>query len=111
MSVNPTNCERYTESMSPTYNPFDKPPDNDNSARIKALVLVQPEIIKTALTPREAFVIKKVICEECPQVKVARMLGINQSGVCRTLTRGVEKMRSYIAVCDKAIRFYQEATH
>ena len=95
------------EYMSPDYNPFEKPKCKDNHAHIKALVLVQADIVSSFLSDRERHVVELCICKDIKKKEVAKMLGVNSSTISRELKRGLFKLRKIIKLCDKAITYYE----
>lgn len=98
----------YYEGCKSAYNPFDEPLHSDNTAHIKALMLVQADIIKVALNERQKLIVDYCICKNYHQNEVAAILGVDPSVVCRTLKTALSNMRKYIVVCDKALTYYHK---
>lgn len=81
---------------------------NSNTSHIKALIMVQKGIIQEVLSDREKLIVNYCICKEYRQNVVAKMLEIEPSTVNRTLKNALHKMRRYIAICDKALTYYEK---
>ncbi|MEE0874155.1 MAG: helix-turn-helix domain-containing protein [Ruminococcus sp.] len=100
----------YWDGCKQTYNPFDEPLYGDNTAHIKALMRVQADVIKYALTKHQAIIVDYCICKGYRQKDVAALLGISQSSVSRALKAALNVIRKYIVICDKALKYYHKET-
>lgn len=89
------------------FNPFDTPLNASNSNHIKALLLIQTEIVRDVLNDRQKLIVELCICKEIPQKQVASMLGVTKSTVSRILKTALCKIRQYLVFCDKALSYYQ----
>lgn len=85
-----------------------KSSQNSNINHIKALLMVQKDIIQEVLSDREKLIVNYCICKEYRQNVVARMLEVEPSTVNRTLKNALRKMRQCIAICDKALTYYEK---
>lgn len=83
-------------------------PQNSNTNHIKALMMVQKDIIQEVLSDREKLIVNYCICKEYRQNAVAKMLEVEPSTINRTLKNALRKMRQYIAICDKALIYYEK---
>lgn len=81
---------------------------NNNTNHIKALLMVQKDIIQEVLSDREKLIVNYCICKGYRQNAVARMLEVEPPTVNRTLKNALHKMRRYIAICDKALTYYEK---
>ena len=96
-----------TENVSPVYNSFDEPSCKENTNHIRALMLVQKDIIQLVLNDREKFIVDYCICKGYRQNIVASMLGIGPSSVNKALKAAIRKMQKYIVICDKVLSYYE----
>lgn len=96
----------YREYYSASFNPFDKPKVNTNTKEIKALLLVQTDIVKDILSDRQKYIVNRVICERVKQKVVARELGITPSALCRELQFTLKRIKTYLFFCKKALEYY-----
>lgn len=83
-------------------------PQNSNTNHIKALLMVQKDVIQEVLSDREKLIVNYCICKEYRQNAVAKMLEVEPSTINRTLKNALRKMRRYIVICDKALTYHEE---
>lgn len=100
-------CKFDEGCMNPVYNPFDKPKCKDNHAHIKALILVQADVVSSVLTDREKLIVNLCICKNLCKKVVANMLDVNPSTITRILGKALLKLRKILSFCDKAITYYE----
>lgn len=81
---------------------------NSNTNHIKALLMVQKDIVQLVLNDREKFIVDYCICKGYRQNTVASMLGIRSSSVNKALKAAIRKMRRYIIICDKTLTYYEK---
>lgn len=81
---------------------------NSNTNHIKALLMVQKDVIQEVLSDREKLIVNYCICKEYRQNAVAKTLGVEPSTVSRTLKNALRKMRKYIVICDKVLTYYEK---
>lgn len=105
--MNKTICD-LSNSKAASYNPFDE--ENSNTRRIKALMLVQKDLVKETLTDSQKALVNYVICENHSQIEAARYFGISQASVSKTIKAALCKLRKSIHFCDLALRYYENDT-
>ena len=81
---------------------------NSNTNHIKALLMVQKDVIQEVLSDREKLIVNYCICKEYRQNAVAKMLEVEPSTINRTLKNALRKMRRYIIICDKVLTYYEK---
>ena len=81
---------------------------NSNTNHIKALLMVQKDIVQLVLNDREKFIVDYRICKGYRRNAVAKMLEVDPSTINRTLKNALYKMRQYIIICDKALTYYEK---
>ena len=81
---------------------------NSNTNHIKALLMVQKDVIQEVLSDREKLIVNYCIRKEYRQNAVAKILEVDPSTINRTLKNALRKMRRYIIICDKALTYYEK---
>lgn len=81
---------------------------NSNANHIKALLMVQKDVIQEVLTDREKLIVNYCICKEYRQNVVVKMLEVEPSTINITLKNALSKMRRCIIICDKVLTYYEK---
>ena len=101
----------FCETFKPSYNYFDRKTESSNANEIKALILVQTDLVRDVLTDRQREAILLTICDGLTLRAAARQMGISDCSVCRARQSGLDKLRKYISFCKRAIHYYQQEEH
>ena len=85
----------FCETFKPSYNYFDCKAENNNANEIKALILVQTDLVRDVLTDRQREAILLTVCDRLTLSAAARQMGISDCSVCRARQSGLDKLRKY----------------
>ena len=92
-------------SIEASYDPFIEEKSNTN--RIKALILVQDDVIREVLTDQQKDIVRLVILEEHTQKYTADLLGVSKFCILRELKKSINTLQKYLHFCDLALRRYE----
>lgn len=101
----------FCETFKPSYNYFDRKAESNNANEIKALILVQTDLVRDVLTDRQREAILLTVCDGLTLSAAARQMGISDCSVCRARQSGLDKLRKCISFCKRAIQYYQMEEH
>lgn len=101
----------FCEIFKPAYNPFDCKKEADNTQEIKALILIQTDLVREILTDRQREAILLTVCDGLTQNAAAEQMGVSPCSVCRFRQSGIIKLRKYLSICKRAIQYYQMEEH
>jgi DNA-directed RNA polymerase specialized sigma subunit len=102
------NCLSFDENWMTPKGVISDSSQNSNTNHIKALLMVQKDVIQEVLSDREKLIVNYCICKEYRQNAVAKMLEVHPSAVNKSLKNALRKMRRYIIICDKVLTYYEK---
>ena len=93
------------DTACPVYNPFDE--CEDNSKHIKALLIMQKEIVDETLSKEQKKIVELVIMQGKTQTEVAKLFNVSKSTICREIKKSLVILKTYMLFCDRALKVYE----
>lgn len=94
------------DSACAVYNFFDEC-RNDNTNHIKALLLIQNEMLEQVLSPKQKEIVGLVVMQGRTQTEVAKLFNVSKSTICREVKKSLSILKTNLFFCDKALKFYE----